>query len=504
MKRSLSKNKLIIFCFLVATAFLGICSKSSPLYPMNDWVDVQCFLTLGEGILHGMAPYVDLYEQKGPLLYMLYAPVALLCGKGYFGQFLLEVITYGLFLYYSAKIAQLHLGESRLVYPIVAVLAGTAATAYAFCHGGSVEQMCLFVFVYGLYTVLKACKEDRGLSKKEAIVNGALAASLLWIKYTMLGFYIGLGIFILIWYLGWIRKPRELLVTIGRMMLGFAAITGVVLVFCLVTGSLGKMFECYFYNNLFLYPSESQEPLLEQIGDRFSLAMDKNEGFPFLLYLGIAYLLIRAKEWPKELLAVTLSFTGLVIFTFMGKSYPYYALTLAAFSVFGLIGIAKLIRKIPRKEIVPDAIARSKSAGANAIALVCILCLYDAHGKSSNVYLMDYEREDLPQYQFAEHIRKVEDATLLNFGFLDAGFYRTADVLPSTPFFCTFNVNAPGMWESQYAIIEEGAVDFVITRRYELSHYNCDGSKYELIDTASLIFEEFPFTYYLYALKETA
>ena len=57
---------------------LGVCSKSSPLYPMNDWVDVNCFFTVGRGITHGMVPYLDLYEQKGPLIYFLYALAALI------------------------------------------------------------------------------------------------------------------------------------------------------------------------------------------------------------------------------------------------------------------------------------------------------------------------------------------------------------------------------------------------------------------------------------------
>ena len=37
------QRDLLLVSFLSALAVLLICSKSSPLYPMNDWVDVQCF-----------------------------------------------------------------------------------------------------------------------------------------------------------------------------------------------------------------------------------------------------------------------------------------------------------------------------------------------------------------------------------------------------------------------------------------------------------------------------
>ena len=54
-----------LFAALAAVLSLTVCTKSSFLYPLNDWVDVHCYFTVGRGILHGMVPYRDLYEQKG-------------------------------------------------------------------------------------------------------------------------------------------------------------------------------------------------------------------------------------------------------------------------------------------------------------------------------------------------------------------------------------------------------------------------------------------------------
>ena len=142
----LKKTGLLWFCFLTATAFLLICSKSSPLYPMNDWVDVNCFLTMGKGLLNGMIPYVDLYEQKGPVLYFVYALVALLSRDRMWGQFLLEIITTGLYLFYSMKFAGLYLGKSKARYLILIALAAVLTTSNAFFHGGSVELCYLFLF----------------------------------------------------------------------------------------------------------------------------------------------------------------------------------------------------------------------------------------------------------------------------------------------------------------------------------------------------------------------
>ena len=79
--RRLSRDhRLLLFSMGIAALFLLIHSKSSPLYAMNDWVDVHCFFTMGRGILDGQVPYMDLYEQKGPVLYFLFALAALIDG----------------------------------------------------------------------------------------------------------------------------------------------------------------------------------------------------------------------------------------------------------------------------------------------------------------------------------------------------------------------------------------------------------------------------------------
>ena len=499
-KKYIKKHVLLIYSFVTAAAILAFCSKSSPLYPMNDWVDVHCFLTLGKGLLNGLVPYVDLYEQKGPVLYFIYALVSLFSQESMFGQYLLEVITFGLFLYFSAKLAEIYLGKSKFLYPIVAVLAAVVATTRSFSHGGSVEQMCLFLFVYGLYSVLKACHENRPLSFREALTNGVFAGMAFWIKYTMLGFYLGLALFVLIWYIGWVRDFKKLLAVIGQFLLGIGAVSAVVLVYFLCVGGLDELFTCYFYNNIFLYTLESDVPKLTQVRESFTRAMEYNNIFPIFLYLGLGWLILRAHKGLRDLIAVVLSFAGLVIGTYMGTGYVYYALVLSAFTVFGLIGIAWLLQRT-KKATLLKFLPREKTVHRFLIAAALIYCTVWAFTNSDNTYLMDYDREDMPQYRFANIINETEDATLLNFGFLDGGFYYAADVLPTCPFFCTFNVNAPGMWDTQYEYVREGMVDYVITRHYRLDRYNVDSSKYELVDTAELYFEGIDFTYYLYRLK---
>ena len=62
---------------LLAAVALLFCSKSSPLYPINDWSDANIYFSIGKGMLRGEVVYRDLYDHKGPLLYALHALCAL-------------------------------------------------------------------------------------------------------------------------------------------------------------------------------------------------------------------------------------------------------------------------------------------------------------------------------------------------------------------------------------------------------------------------------------------
>lgn len=503
VKTQIQKHWLLIYAMLASALILLFCSKSSPLYPINDWMDVHCFLTLGKGMLHGLVPYVDLYEQKGPVLYFIYAIVALFCQKSMFGQYMLEVVTFGLFLYYSAKLAEIYIGKcSRYRYIIIPILAAIVATTRSFQHGGSVEQMCIFTFVYGLYSVLKAIHEDRPLAFRAALTNGIFAGAALWIKYTMLGFYVGLALFVLVWYITRIRDLRKTMAVIGQFLLGIGIVSAVVVVYFLCVGGLKELITCYFYNNICLYRSDGDTPLFSLTWISFVRAMRFNKVFPIFLYIGLGWLLLRIKKGFMDLLAVLMSFSGLVIGTYISGGYYYYGLVLSAYTVFGLVAVVSELKACIPARFVQKITANNRIAIGSIITAVLIISAAASFSASDNSYLSVYEKEEMPQYKFAKIINETEDPTLLNFGFLDGGFYYAADVLPNCRFFCNFNIQAPGMKQMQYEFVRDGKVDYVVTMKYPLEAYTAYSKKYEQVSTAQMQYEGKHYTYYLYRLKE--
>ena len=492
----------LLFCFCTAALFLLFCSKSSPLYPMNDWVDVNCFYTMGKSILAGKIPYVDLYEQKGPMLYLIYALVALISPGSFFGVYLLEVITFGLFLYFGGKTVQLYLGENWFSWGLMVLAGGLICVSPAFSHGASVEEITLFMSAYGIYAALRACKEGRALRFSEGFLCGIFAGILLWIKYTMLGTYLGLALFILLWYPIW-GHGKRLLPTIGAFFAGLGAVTAVILLWFLFAGGLDELWTVYFYNNIFLYPQEPEGSRLASILDCLLHTLRLNRMYTWLFLPGFIWAAVTARRDPRPSLLLCLSFLSMALGTYWGGwNISYYGLVFAVFVVFGVLALGHLLKLLRADKLLSRLTFGSCAAAALWLAAVIGAAGIFVLRCNRNAYLMGTPREDMPQYRFAEIINREENPTLLNYGFLDGGFYFAADVVPSCYYFCQLNVVSPGCFDVPRDLINSGGVDFIVTRDKALSDYNrVNAELYGFVDSAELFFEGKIRTYYLYRLK---
>lgn len=116
-----------------------------------------------------------------------------------------------------------------------------------------------------------------------------------------------------------------------------------------------------------------------------------------------------------------------------------------------------------------------------------------------NSYLLRVPKDDIPQLRFQKTIAAsgIENPTLLNYGFMDGGFYLTTGTVPVIPHFCILNSMQASARPAQNACVEAGKVDFVVTRDVPL-----DAGSYALIDSGSLYSENVVSTYYLYQRRE--
>lgn len=82
----------------LAILFVGVLSSTSFIYDQWYPVDSTIYQIIGKGWLEGKIPYVDLWDQKGPLLYFINAFGYWLTGDK-LGLFIIEICIYAYFFY---------------------------------------------------------------------------------------------------------------------------------------------------------------------------------------------------------------------------------------------------------------------------------------------------------------------------------------------------------------------------------------------------------------------
>ena len=262
-----------------------------------------------------------------------------------------------------------------------------------------------------------------------------------------------------------------------------------VILYFFLNHALGDLWEVYFYNNIFLYAfpysSNSASSQATQI-PFFSASL---HAFQLNLLPSVSCLL--ALLWFKKhidrhvFLLILFSFIGTMLLIFSSKNAcVYYPFILCPFVFLSIIMVNQLCAH------------RFRDKRKALVLFSCLSLLICFLFNNSSYFLLE-KKDNLPQYQFKDVIETVEHPTLLNYGFLDGGFYTVCNIVPNCRFFCLLNLSLDEMYETQNSFVKEGKTDFVVTRDAVLDDL-IDAPQYVCVDQAVFPFEGKDWTYRLY------
>ena len=410
-----------LFCAATAGLFLTICTKSSFLYPLNDWVDANIYFTMGKAMMNGRVLYRDIYDHKGPLLYLIHGLASLISYRTFFGVYLIEIVAFTAFLRAGWKLMELLCGRTAVWG--VPVLAALILTSNSFCHGDSAEELCLPLMMWSLYVSVRYMKEEypAPMGYGTLFVNGVLAGCILWIKYTMLGFHFAW--MMMIFFSCLLRRDFKRSIVSCLVFLGGMFATAVPwLIYFGVNGALGDLWRGYVYDNIFLYGDSDPVSAFAVIKSMVKNVLDAflaNWKYSPFIVGGVLWFLISRKQKALEKwnLAAIIVFTTLGICWGVVQWQPYYALV---FSLFASFGVAALLLLLVRLRIPLKTEGRRRSVALTAMLAVGVVFCYLTGNYTDQI---GRDKDTLVQYQFASIVKETENATLLNYGFLDGGFY---------------------------------------------------------------------------------
>ncbi len=486
LKKFFTNKNTILYGALFAISFIvmAFASECSFIYPFNSWVDPNCYLTVAKAMTKGKVLYADIFEQKGPYVYFLHVICYVLTPDSFLGVYFLEVILAFISSIIIVQILKLY-GIISKKKQILACLfySLTVYFSRAFAQGDSVEELVNPLFLATIYLTLK--NKNKPLTY---FLVGLFAGIIFWVKYSLVGFFIGWYVFKSVYIIK--EKNYKEFLYILYILLGVIVATIPPAIYFLAVDKLSTLFSAYILENL---KYQSNYSFFGKFANflKYTFSSVKKNWFYTVPTL-IAIILILAKlrrKYFKELLFTILAFSCSAFLIFIGgRHYIYYGFPLNVYSIFFYVIILKENFVINKKKWFALICSAIVSAG----------CVYNIFA-SGQVYYMFRKKETLVQYKFAKIISETENATILNYSFLDGGFYLFADYLPQNKYFCTLNNKLEEMEEEHEQMLLNKEIDFVVIRTDKLKELDLTKYDYTEIARKSQRFHlETTFTYILY------
>ncbi len=524
MKKLLTKEHLILLCYFTVIAFilLLICTRSSFLYPLNNWDDSNSYFSMGKAMFHGKVIYRDLFDQKGPYLYFIYGLASLISYTTFAGVFVFEIIWGVLDLIGMYKILRLWISRSTALILLPFAFA-VMFSSYSFYWGGASEEFCMPTLIWALYIALRRLvKEPKtAYTFREVAIVGLLCGFVLCTKFTLLGFFFTFMVLVLFES----RSIKRFLLSCIIFLAAMFTPSIPWIIYFGINGALYDWYYVYIYCNVFLYSSwgandngtswpEKIQAMTIVLQDVF----DRNRQYFYFIILGGAYMLLQRGRYIALRFAVPLFylFTALAIYIGGGR-LPYYSIPFMSLTVIGFVPIGLFIDRICKLTIQGLTIYRQKTVPAPTqvvlakviTTLTCIIAmavsLLLVYKLSMNTYYMSYGKDDMFQTKFTADIQSdgLENPTLLNFNCLDCGLYTAAGIVPNCYWFQSQTLPEPDALEIQKDYYRAHMVDYVVVRG---EYYDSLTENYDLIDEfhqvmSSDTFEYPEFDYYLFRLK---
>lgn len=164
-------------CYIIIIIATTLCAalyarSTSIFYPNNYSYDGTIFMHIGQAIKNGYIPYRDVYDTKGPMLWLL-EYIGQLIYDGRAGIYLLQILNLNLISVISYRAARYYLTEFQSVISVaveIAFIIGTCRIEH------TVEEFTYLYSIIAVYLTLKNMNMENGfINKMDYFVYGLIA-----------------------------------------------------------------------------------------------------------------------------------------------------------------------------------------------------------------------------------------------------------------------------------------------------------------------------------------
>ena len=330
----------LLFCVCIAGA-VGTLMRLFPANAAPPERDSSVFLYMGREMLRGKIPYRDLFDHKGPLLYVLQALGFWLAQGSFTGVWVVELLHFmaaGWLLFQACRLVT---EEPAAV--CMALLVTFGVCGWRLYQGGNfAEEYALPWISWAMLVFLRFCRDNR-YRRYEILLLGAAFGAVLLLRANMVSVWIACIPYVLIRLLAE-KRFRDIGVCTLLFTGGLSAVLLPVIAYGLSSHSLQPLWEDYILFNL-LYTGESWSG----VSAGFAMVLGYLKIlWPAAVVVVIAPFLVRKQKGLLFLnaWAFMLSF---VMALMSGRGYGHYVIVLLPLVAVPFAGFFALIGERLRK-----------------------------------------------------------------------------------------------------------------------------------------------------------
>ncbi|MCW6682537.1 hypothetical protein NHG29_06560 [Aerococcaceae bacterium NML160702] len=326
MKRKFNYSRIMSAVIIIAITLIV-----SLLYTTNPWTDrvwrgdSSMFIYFGKAMRAGKKIYTDIFDHKGPVIFVLNYLGTFLPGR-VTGVYWIELVTLFSGIVGMYRIARLYL--SRLNALGILTLYAVTLSRYL-QHGNLTETYALPFWIYSLYLFIRYFYQKRQVTLIETVGVGASVMLVFLLRANLMLSWIPIIVTILFAY---IKKKdwTAMRTTISGFTIGFVGVGAIASILLIATKIWDAfIFQAFTFNFTYLEHAGEQNVFF-----KFLAEMTKDYSLFMLIGFVVFFMMKREELWAS------LGILSAFIFTFYGATLsgrPYLHYLILVFPIIGVM-----------------------------------------------------------------------------------------------------------------------------------------------------------------------
>jgi len=314
---------MFCFCAAIAVGTLFHLYPGNHLYPVGD---SAAFIYIGKQMTAGKVPYLDCFDHKGPLLYLIqYAGLSVSRGSTD-GLWAMEVINMTVTLLAVTRLCALASDRRSSVW--LALLISFVACGWRVYEGGNFTEEYALPWISAALLIFFRFFRTGSYRKRDIFLLGIAFSAVFLLRVNMIAVWAACMPLVLFRFLKE-KRIRDLGVCTGLFLSGAVAAALPILAYLIGRHALQSFVDCYFGFNL-IYTDDVglDAAMLLHLFRVFSLMI-----LPGMIALVISFA-VRGKE-PLRVLNLWCFAVSFLMLSMSGRDYPHYLITLLPILAFG-------------------------------------------------------------------------------------------------------------------------------------------------------------------------